>query len=618
MKKALIRFEDVSPGGSYASEESLNKLKVIGDYLESQNIPFHISVIPRFVDPTTGYDKSIADVDDPYIIKFIDTINYLSKLNTCAIGMHGYTHQYANSVSGVGYEFAYPSCSQNCPPSDSWESCYNKDEFSRSYASSRMRQGYEAFKKSGINIGWGFSTPHYMAYDAQRCILESWSGLFFEGTVKRNIKIYDTDMPFYRGVIYVPTPLDYVSLSDPEKGVQRICNEINDYTSEDIAAFFFHPILEFDFIEITGSGAIYSDKSYLKRLLKCFIDNDFTFVPLTSLINFIPSSRETNIFPGKENIFFTGKTHGNSRTQLIIWKPNIGSWYVYNYDLENFPDRQVEDEVSYYVLALSDWAKGNIWNPLIGDFNGDGKDDIIVYYPQKGQWQVALSNSDSFEPSPGPGNYIWLDNWAKGDNWVPFIGDFNGDGKDDILVWNPNNGEWQVALSTGDSFEPSTGPGNYIWLDNWAKGDNWVPLVGDFDGDGKDDIVVWNPNNGEWQVALSTGNSFEPSVGPGNYIWLDNWAKGSNWQALIGDFNGDGINDILVVDIKDGDWQIAICTGDKFIPYNGAFRPWCANSNAQPFVVDFNGDGKTGILARHPYLRNGTLDVAVSVVCNYV
>ncbi|MGV2805802.1 DUF2334 domain-containing protein, partial [Clostridium perfringens] len=51
MNKALIRLEDIGPGGWYETEEQQAKLLVIAQFLHHQQIPFHLAVIPRYVDP---------------------------------------------------------------------------------------------------------------------------------------------------------------------------------------------------------------------------------------------------------------------------------------------------------------------------------------------------------------------------------------------------------------------------------------------------------------------------------------------------------------------------------------------------------------------------------------
>ncbi|MGZ4135713.1 MAG: DUF2334 domain-containing protein, partial [Tumebacillaceae bacterium] len=51
MKKALIRFEDIGPGGYYESPDNIIKLRAIAEYMRSEGVPFHVAMIPRFVNP---------------------------------------------------------------------------------------------------------------------------------------------------------------------------------------------------------------------------------------------------------------------------------------------------------------------------------------------------------------------------------------------------------------------------------------------------------------------------------------------------------------------------------------------------------------------------------------
>ena len=620
MKKALLRWEDLGPGGFYESNNVLIKLKVIGDYLKSENVPFQVSLIPRFVNPASNYDKSIEQITDPIVVAFNNTMKYLEDNCNASLGMHGYTHQYDESESANGFEFYYSSCTSNCPPNDPPDACQNRMQFVMSYAYSRMLKGYTAYENSGLTLNWGFSTPHYTATGVQRSILEASSGIFFEpdpdDTSSRKLVIKDKeDNPFYRGVIYVPTPLGYVSGSSPEESVQRILTELQQYSDDDLAAFFYHPYLELSFIQIDGEGNVsYDDNSYLKQLIRGFKQQGFTFVPLISLTDFIPSSRAINLFSGEGNIVLSGNVKNNVKTQFINWQPNKGYWYFANVNVTKFPNRQNVVQNADVILALSNWAVGRGWRPFVGDFNGDGQYDVTVWNLLDGSWQVAMRSNFDLIPNIGPGDYKWLKGWATGSSWVPLIGDFNGDGKDDIVVWKPSTGEWQVALSTGSQFIPSAGPGDYKWLKGWAIGSSWVPVVGDFNGDGKDDIAVWSPIYGDWQVALSNGIQFIPSAGPGNYVWLKDWVKGTGCKPLAADFNGDGKCDIMVVDTIQGLWQTALNTDNQFVPTGKIFGPWSGGSDMQPFVANLIGYGRPGILARHPNIYNGTVDGAFNSI----
>jgi hypothetical protein len=86
------------------------------------------------------------------------------------------------------------------------------------------------------------------------------------------------------------------------------------------------------------------------------------------------------------------------------------------------------------------------------------------------------------------------------------VGDFNGDGKADIVGRWLEGGQWWTGLSTGSSFV------NSLW-DTWSTGTTWADVeVADFNADGLSDIVGRAVVNGQWYAGLSTGNSFRTQL----------------------------------------------------------------------------------------------------------
>ncbi len=157
----------------------------------------------------------------------------------------------------------------------------------------------------------------------------------------------------------------------------------------------------------------------------------------------------------------------------------------------------------------------------IGDFNGDGKSDILWRTSSNNGLAIWFMNgsahTDAYPSDPGGG-------WTIRD-----VGDFNGDGKWDILWRTSSNSGLAVWLMNGSIHTDGypTDPGNW-WL---------IQETGDFNGDGKTDIL-WRQsgNNGLaiWFMNGVTHTDGYPSD------------PGSGWIIQkAGDFNGDGRADIL-------------------------------------------------------------------------
>jgi len=186
---------------------------------------------------------------------------------------------------------------------------------------------------------------------------------------------------------------------------------------------------------------------------------------------------------------------------------------------------------------------------LDADFNGDQYPDELFFESPANNLVVELG-----KPSSG-GNVteIWGQLDASG-TWSDLqVGDFNGDGRDDIAARN-SSGALTLAISEGTEF---------FLVDVGALPSSWVgEYVGDFDGDGTEELLGWDINR--WRVL-----QYDESTG----VVLEDWgtavrnAQGvSPSQIQIGDTNRDGRDDVIARNSVNGEWWVGLSqtdTGDS-------------------------------------------------------
>jgi serralysin len=139
---------------------------------------------------------------------------------------------------------------------------------------------------------------------------------------------------------------------------------------------------------------------------------------------------------------------------------------------------------------------------VIGDFDGDGKAGIL-FTTDAGQTAMW----DNFQQTgPGQGQFLEQSNLqSNGPTWhAKFAGDFDADGKDDIL-WQNDNGAVAIWLMDGDQIKQG-----FNIDGTTANGPSWkVAAVRDMDADLKADIIFQNDVNG----AVALWEDFKPVTG---------------------------------------------------------------------------------------------------------
>lgn len=601
MNKALIRLEDIGPGGNYETEEQQAKLLVIARFLHNERIPFHLAVIPRYVDPAQGINRSMADPENDVSLRFVRLLRTLLTLGA-SLGIHGYTHQYENAVSGDGFEFAYPDCTANCPPDDRPEAVKSLQLLRQSYAYRRVLMAQETFRSAGLAADW-FETPHYTASSVQRHIIGICNGILYESPpsapdARMTVLEHNANDPLTNGTIYVPTPLYYVAGDKIEEEVARIGQAVKDYTGEEeLASFFYHPYLEFPYIQLHADGTIqYDANSPLRRIVRSFKQEYKSFVRLTSLTPFIPDFRESGLLDRMTiklpKLLVTKRKR--QPDQLFIRSETENIWYMAAIRFES--PLKIHNGVQSVRPLLTGWPLFSGGTAIAGDYDGDGRTDVAVWYSELGLCEVALGTGAALSPAGA-----WLSESEVMD-WRSLTGDFDGDGRLDLYLWDPVTGKAAIAFSSGSRFDSP------VIQSEVVVQEGAIPCIGDVNGDGLDDLIVWNPVAGSCQVWLSSGRDLLDAG-----VWYSGHDTSDiQISVMLGDIDGDGYEDLILVDHHAGSWSVRYSTGAAFGPREARFGPWVSGKQMTPFVGDLAGDGRVSLLAWSPQHLGGTLDLAVN------
>ncbi|MBI2438727.1 MAG: hypothetical protein HYV36_07950 [Lentisphaerae bacterium] len=204
---------------------------------------------------------------------------------------------------------------------------------------------------------------------------------------------------------------------------------------------------------------------------------------------------------------------------------------------------------TYWPLCFDAWSSP-------GDYDGDGRSDVAVYDYSAGAWRLITMAGQPLELVFGLTRV------------QPFVGDFDGDGYSEIGLYDPAQGLWTLYSAA---------------LDQAATlqfGDaSMLPAPGDYGGDGRADPALFDTDSGIWHIYnVWDGQLFSVRWGAAGMI------------PAPGDYNGDGTADLAVYEPATGNWLIAC--------FHKYYRTWEYFGGALggptwlPAPGDYDGDGR--------------------------
>jgi Divergent InlB B-repeat domain/FG-GAP-like repeat len=253
---------------------------------------------------------------------------------------------------------------------------------------------------------------------------------------------------------------------------------------------------------------------------------------------------------------------------VAVWRPSNGTWY-WGTSSSGFQDPAARSK------AWGSAVLGDV--PFLGDVDGDAVEDLIVWRGSTGSW-FWLPSTAGF--AYGAARSVQWGNASLGD--VPMVGDMDGDGRADFVVWRPGTGTFYWLTS---STNYSTSSARAVQWGNQALGDR--PLLGDFDGDGQQDLTIWRASTGTWYWLLS-------SAGYG-YAAARNVQWGNEGEADViftGDLDGDARSELIVWRPGTGTWfWLTSSSGYDYAALQQ--KQWGSGAVGDvPVINDFDGDGR--------------------------
>jgi hypothetical protein len=271
--------------------------------------------------------------------------------------------------------------------------------------------------------------------------------------------------------------------------------------------------------------------------------------------------------------FLVGNFNGNSAPDIIFEDIDRNRKEVYTNDGSgNFS----------YQLFNGAFSKELLARRVIGDFDNDGRDDLVRSSSKQGNATPIFQDVSSF---------TFLKNVCDRVG-QPRIVDFDNSGTTDLSFWNPSTGAWAFRTNFDSVVRSETV--------NWGLGSlGDIPTPGDFDGDGITDRAVFRNSTGYWWILWSSNGS-----------WAGAPFGTTGDIPVAADYDGDTITDLAVFRPSDGIWHVWFMGTQQYMGF-----PFGQNGD-KPVPADYDGDLKTDFAVFRPsngvwyYLRSSDLSYA--------
>jgi M6 family metalloprotease-like protein len=257
-----------------------------------------------------------------------------------------------------------------------------------------------------------------------------------------------------------------------------------------------------------------------------------------------------NLLDGRHYIY-VGSFSDSDLKSILFYHGRDSNWWLGTISNGALTWRGLGDTAGYG--DLTDGAH-LIWT---GDFNGDGRDEIIMYHERDSNWWLGsivnsrltwsgIGNTAGFGPLIGNAHRFW-------------VGNFTAYNQRQLLMHFSGDGNWWSGVMTDNRLQWST-IGNTRGFGNLLSGDHAI-YCGQFGGDSCDDILFYYANDHTWWLGTYRSGRLEwrhvsTTSGFGNL--LD--GRHLIWTA---DFGGSGRESVLMYHARDSNWWVGEVSTDQ-------------------------------------------------------
>lgn len=234
--------------------------------------------------------------------------------------------------------------------------------------------------------------------------------------------------------------------------------------------------------------------------------------------------------------FHLGDFNGDNRTDLLC-KDQGRIWINYG-----TLDGRFFDRTSFFLDTHRPWCTEPGSKIGVADFNADGRDDLfchgrgqfsILYATPDGRFQDALTTGTVVRRSQL--NRVVASTWCTHAGAVLHVGDFNGDGRADLLCKDPGRIWVNLTDRNGHVSDRTSSQIDTRWCTHAGA----TLHLGDFNGDGRTDLMC-SGGTSFWVRLAGADGSFTNRDN-----WADNDPRCPNGRVIVADINGDGRSDLV-------------------------------------------------------------------------